>query len=194
MRNGMVVATLMKRQPVPWWMRLKKTKRRSAMLKKMKGTLTTVAAIALLVGLPGFTHAQSAENPQKGHQHMEGQMLGEGMGQGGETPACCQGMMAKKKEMRAMQEEAQAELDLLVARINSTTGETQQVAIAELLTKLVAQRSQMGGMMEMEMHSEMMQKMMSGGMSDCPMMQKMQGGKQSAEEQSDAEDDHSQHH
>lgn len=162
------------------------------MFKRMKGTLTMVAAIALLVGVPGFMHAQSTENPPPGHQHMQGEMHGEDMEGGEETPACCQQMMAKKKAMHAMQAETQAELDLIVARINSTTGATQQAAMAELLTKLVAQRSQMGGMMEM--HSEMMGKMMSGGMSDCPTMKKMQGEKESTEKPSGDEDEHSEHH
>lgn len=161
------------------------------MLRRMKVALMTAAAVALLVGTPGLMHAQSAENEPQGHQHMQGQMHGGDMGDEEETPSCCQGMMAKKKEMQAQQEKTQAELDLIVARINTTTGETQQAAMAELLTKLVAQRAQMGGMMEM--HSEMMQKKKSGGMSDCPMMQKMQG-EQDAETPSGEGDEHSQHH
>ena len=158
------------------------------MSRKTTGSFITAAAIALFVGAPALVQAQSTDEQPQGHQHMHGQMQA---GEDTESPSCCQQMAEKKTAMHAKQAEVQAELEQLVAVVNSTTGDTQQAAIAELLTKLVAQKGHAGGMMQM--HPEMMKGMMSEGMSDCPMMKKKHAEK-GAEAPAPETEDHSQHH
>ncbi|MFO7654249.1 MAG: hypothetical protein R6X25_10570 [Candidatus Krumholzibacteriia bacterium] len=99
--------------------------------------------------------------------------------QSGATMDCRQ-MMEMQERMQSKQEQMQKELDDMVARMNTSSGEAQQTAIAELLTKLVDSRGAMQDMkqkMQPMMMGHMMKHMQSGekgDMSDCPMMKSMQ--------------------
>jgi len=162
------------------------------MFRKIRGAFITATAITVLVALPGSSSAQSASESPSGHEQMHGHMeSGEAVGDEEGATSCCGQMADKKKEMHAKQQEVQAELNQLVARIESSTGDTQQAAMADLLSKLVEQRGHMVGMMQMQ--PEMMKGMASGGMSDCPMMKNMKAG-MSADEVPADDEDHSQHH
>jgi hypothetical protein len=166
------------------------------MTNRLKTVFASMAAITLLAAAPATGVAQTPEQKQPGgmHEGMHGTMA---MGDSGEMMDCKQ-MMAKMKEMHAKQQQMQAELDELASRMNATSGSTQQEVMAELLTKLVEQRGAMQEMM-MKMQPMMMQHMQhmqpsdEGGMSDCPMMQKMQSEKD-AEASPDDDDEHSHHH
>ena len=162
------------------------------MSKRLKITFITVTTIAVFAAGPSLLAAQSAEEQPSGHQHMHGHMeSGEAVTDEEGTSSCCKKSAENMKAMHAKQQQIQAELDQLVSKMNSTTGETQLKAMADLLTKLVEQREFTGGMMQM--NSAMMKEMMSGDMTDCPMMKKMQA-KNDSEGSSAGDEDHSQHH
>ena len=161
------------------------------MLKKMTGTFITIGALALITAAPGLSLAQTNVEDTKEHEHMHGKMKSGGSDENTEASSCCQKMSEKKMAMHEKHLDSQAELDQLVSRVNSTTGDEQQAAIAELLTKIVQQRQQMGQMMHT--HSEMMKGKMAGGMSDCPMMKK--NDEPATPDPADkGDEDHSEHH
>ena len=148
------------------------------MLKKITLTLTTSAAALLLAAAPALVGAESPPPEQHQHQQMQGHMQGDDMHAMHEegSKMDCQQMHAKMKEMHAKQQEMQAKLDELVKKVKTSSGTTQQEAMADLLTKMVEQRKAMHGMMD-TMQPMMMQHMMGhmssgemAGMSDCPMM------------------------
>jgi predicted transcriptional regulator len=156
-----------------------------------------MTGIALLAAAPAVAVAQAAEKEKQGEMQ-EGMHAVMSAGQS-ESMMDCQQMMEKMKEMRAKQQEMQAELDELVTRMNEASGENQQMVMAELLTTLIEQRSKMHSMMQ-KMQPMMMQHMMGhmksregGGMSCCPMMQKMHP-ESSSETTSAGQGDHSKHH
>lgn len=110
----------------------------------------------------------------------------------------CRQMMEMKERMQSKQEQMQGELEDIVARMNASSGEAQQQAIAELLTKLVDSRGAKQDMMKKMqpmMMGHMMQHMQSsemGDMSDCPMMKSMRAKGHGAE--SEGKDEHPKHH
>jgi len=162
------------------------------MSKRLNATFITATTIAMFAVGPGLLAAQTAEEQPPGHQHMHGQMeSGEAVSDEEGTSSCCQKSAEKMKAMHAKQQQIQTELDQLVSLMNSTTGEPQLKAMADLLTKLVEQRGHMTGMMQMD--SAMMKEMMSGDMSDCPMMMKTQASTDTEKSAADDED-HAQHH
>lgn len=161
------------------------------MSRKPTGTLITLGIVILLAGTSTIATAQTADSQSGTHQHEHDQMQDETAQGTAEPTTHCQRMQEKKAEMHAKQKKIQAELDRLVAQMNSTTGESQQAFIAELLTKLVENRKHMAGMMQMD--PEMMKEMMSGHMADCPMMNKSHAKTAGEASPTDASD-HSQHH
>lgn len=141
--------------------------------------IAAATAFALIALAPGLTAAQTNESGQQQREVMHGNLGAEGMP---DSAMDCQEMMAKKKQMQAKCEQMQAELDTLVGEMNAASGKAQQQAMAELLTKLVQQRSMMHEM-RMKMQSMMMQHIMghlksgeTAGMSGCPMMEQTQAG------------------
>ena len=103
----------------------------------------------------------------------------------------CKAMMARHEQMREQMKQQRAandaELDRLVAEMDSATGEAQVAATAAVVKELVKQHEARQGMM-MERHPMMMGHGMKHegmghgmghgmgqGMADCPMMQDMQG-------------------
>jgi len=104
----------------------------------------------------------------------------------------CKAMMARHEQMREQMKQQMAandaELDRLVAEMDSATGEAQVAATAAVVKELVKQHEARQGMM-MERHPMMMghgmkhegmghgmmHEGMGHGMADCPMMQDMQG-------------------
>ena len=109
-----------------------------------------------------------------------------------EQTDCCKGMMGMDMgNMMSKWKEQEAELDKLVADMNSAASDKKVDAIAAVVTKLVEQRKAM---------HEGMQKMMTEGGKDMMkmgrmmmmmrMMDRMMGG----EQESPGESEHSQHH
>jgi hypothetical protein len=152
----------------------------------MMRNITRILPLALLTML--LPLAASAQSPTP-HRH------------GGETPpaaegkmAGCEAMMARHQEMQQRMKTMDAELDQLVAAMQSATGDDKLVATAAVVEALVEQRKSMHGMMmkhQPEMMQHMMQHMGGGeGMGDCPMMKKMHA----ADDAEAAAEDHSAHH
>ena len=115
-----------------------------------------------------------------------------------EQKDCCTGMMGKDMgnmmgmgDMMSNWKDQQAELDKLVADMNSAPSDKKVDAIAAVVTKLVEQRKAMHERMQ-KMMTEGRQEMMKMGrmMMMMRMMDRMTGGDQ----ESQGESEHSQHH
>lgn len=94
----------------------------------------------------------------------------------GPTPESCRQMMSDMAGMADTQGAQDRKIDLLVATMNETTGDSKANATAAVVTELVVQRSSNRGMqrrMDEKMHMHMMQHSKSGRMN-CPMMGGMQ--------------------
>lgn len=144
------------------------------------------AATALVAG--GALLAQTQTEEQLSQQStMKGGELGGMMAE-------CQKMMQAHREKVGKQEEADAEIDALAARMNTTRGGARVDAMAELLNKLVEQRKAMHatmGKMQPMMMGHMMKHMEMGGSESamgCPMMKAMQ------EEGAEPAAEHAAHH
>jgi len=124
----------------------------------------------------------------------------EAAGQTQEQNDCCKGMMGKDTgnmmgmdmgNMMSNQKDQQAELDKLVADMNSAPPDKKVDAIAAVVTKLVEQRKAM---------HERMQKMMAEGrtemmkMGRMMMMMRMMDRMMGGDQESQGESEHSQHH
>jgi hypothetical protein len=124
-------------------------------------------ALALAFDAPGM--AQSTDHSKMDHSKME--------------PAQMDHSKMKSDHMKEMMGEMKAqdaELTAQVARMNSATGETKVQLMAEILTKMVDQRTAMNARME-QMHGEMM-KHMQMGMGSKPHHPKMKGVDEKPEE------------
>ncbi len=114
-----------------------------------------VLAMALALGAPGM--AQSMDNTKMDHSKMDhSKMKSDHM-----------------KEMMAEMKAQDAELTAQVARMNSASKEAKVDLMAEIVTKMVEQRTAMNARME-QMHGEMM-KHMEMGMGSKPHHPKMNG-------------------
>ncbi len=121
-----------------------------------------VLAMALALGASGM--AQSTDHAKMDHSKMDhSKMKSDHM-----------------KEMMAEMKAQDAELTAQVARMNSATKEAKMDLMAEIVTKMVAQRTAMNARME-QMHGEMM-KHMQMGMGSKPHHSKMKGMDKKAEE------------
>ena len=139
------------------------------MFQKLTTRLAPMAVAALLVALPAAGLAQSTDKGKK-----PADMQGESS-----EMMDCQQVSKMQEKMLDEQQQMQTDLDETVVRMNAASGNAQQKAMAELLTKLVENRGAMQDMMA-KMQPMMMQHMMqhvasgkTGGMSDCPMMKAM---------------------
>ena len=112
-------------------------------------------AMALALGTPGM--AQPTDHSKMDHSKMDhAKMNSDHM-----------------KEMMAEMKAQDAELTAQIARMNSATREAKLDMMAEILTKMVDQRTAMNARME-QMHGEMM-KHMQMGMGSKPHHPKMKG-------------------
>jgi hypothetical protein len=119
-------------------------------------------AMALALWAPGM--AQSTDHSKMDHSQMDhSKMKSDHM-----------------KEMMAEMKAQDAELTLLVARMNSAEREAKVELMAEILTKMVDQRTAMNARME-QMHGEMM-KHMQMGMGSKPHHPKMKDMDKKSEE------------
>ena len=119
-------------------------------------------AMALALGAPGM--AQSMDHAKVDHSKMDhAKMKSDHM-----------------KEMMAEMKAQDAELTAQIARMNSATREAKLDLMAEILTKMVDQRTAMNARME-QMHGEMM-KHMEMGMGSKPHHPKMKGMDMKSEE------------
>jgi hypothetical protein len=118
--------------------------------------------MALALGAPGM--AQSTDHSKMEHSQMDhSKMKSDHM-----------------KEMMAEMKAQDAELTLLVARMNSAEREAKVELMAQILTKMVDQRTAMNVRME-QMHGEMM-KHMQMGMGSKPHHPKVKDMDKKAEE------------
>ena len=155
------------------------------MFHRIETSLCAMAAVAALILPPGAAAAQEPDTDSPAQRgNMQGPMMSsEHMKTMGETGSMmdCEEMRAKMSEMRDRRQQMQATLDDLAAEVESTSGDEQQRAMAELLTTMVEQRGAMQNMMAKMrpmMMGHMMRHMKSGeadDMSGCPMMQSMAG-------------------
>ena len=100
------------------------------------------------------------------------------------------GMMDMGKgQMKSSWKEQDAELDKLVADMNSAPADKKVDAIAAVLTKLVEQRKAMHEHME-----SMMAENMKSQMNMCRMMMGMMGMKMDGDQGNQGDSDHSHHH
>jgi len=119
-------------------------------------------AMTLALGAPGM--AQSTDHSKMEHSKMDhSKMKSDHM-----------------KEMMAEMKAQDAELTAQIARMNSATREAKLDLMAEILTKMVDQRTAMNARME-QMHGEMM-KHMEMGMGSKPHHPKMKGMDTKSEE------------
>jgi hypothetical protein len=90
----------------------------------------------------------------------------------GPSMESCRQMMSDMSGMTDTQMAQDRKIDLLVSRMNETTGDSKANATAAVVTELVVQRNSHRGMqmrMDGKMHMHMMQHAKSGKMN-CPMM------------------------
>lgn len=121
-----------------------------------------VLAMALAIGAPGM--AQSKDHPMMDQSKMDhSKMKSDHM-----------------KEMMAAMKVQDAELTAMVARMNSATQESKVDLMAEIVTKMVEQRTALNARME-QMHVEMM-KHMEMGMGSKPHQSKMKSMNKKPEE------------
>jgi hypothetical protein len=114
-------------------------------------------AMTLALGAPGM--AQSTDHSKMDHSKLKSDHM---------------------KEMMAEMKAQDAELTAQIARMNSATREAKLDLMAEILTKMVDQRTAMNARME-KMHGEMM-KHMQMGMGSMPHHPKMKGMDSKSEE------------
>jgi hypothetical protein len=119
-------------------------------------------AMSLALWAPGM--AQSIDHSKMDHSKMEHSMM----------------KSDHMKEMMAEMKSQDAELTAQVAKMNSATSEAKVDLMAEILTKMVDQRTAMNARME-QMHGEMM-KHMQMGMGSKPHHSKMKGMDEKPEE------------
>ena len=107
----------------------------------------------------------------------------------------CKEMMQQRRKMMEEMKAQDAELTELVATMNSAPEDKKVDLMANIITKMVEQRSAMTGQMEkMHMHTmqHMMQHMEKGkeSMSQCPMMKGMKGMKDMGDKSGNAPKEH----
>lgn len=143
----------------------------------------TSLVIVALIGLASAPLAHAAFQPQATqHQHPTEPPKQQTPGQGTMTTDC-QAMMAMHQKMMEHMKTMDANLDMLVQKMNSATGQAKVDATAAVVNELVTQRKSMRDGME-KMQGGMMQHMMehtqaggTQGMMQCPMMKNMGGMK-----------------
>jgi hypothetical protein len=126
-----------------------------------------VLAMALALGAPGM--AQSMDHSKMDHAKMDHSRMDQSKMKSDHM-----------KEMMAEMKAQDAELTAQVARMNSASKESKVDLMAEIITKMVEQRTAMNARME-QMHGEMM-KHMQMGMGSKPHHSKMKGMDKKAEE------------
>ena len=145
-------------------------------LKTMKSTYLLAAIVAAT--LPFATVlAEDAAKPETADQTKE-------------QNSCCMGMIGMgMAKMMSNWKDQEAELDKLVAEMNSAPADKKLDAVAAALTKLVEQRKAM---------HEQMQKMMAANMKAqmnmCRMMMGMMGMKMDGDQGKQEDTDHAKHH
>jgi len=108
-----------------------------------------------------------------------------------EQKDCCMGMMGMDMgKMMSSWKDQEAELDKLVADMNSAPSDKKVDAIAAVITKLVEQRKAMHERMQKMMTEDGKEMMKMGRMMMMHMMDRMMG----RDQESQGESEHSQHH
>ena len=165
----------------------------------------TLAVAAVFCLLAGASQAQMHGS----HETTGSGMMSGHAATGGEANSMgsmCQQMMQGMREMQDKQRQMDQDLQQLLERMNSATGEAKTAVMGQVVTKLVEQRRQMNEM-AFDRHEKMMKHMgdhMKGGMGSmmqCPMMQgggtagtSGGGSGSSGASTSSATQDHSGHH
>jgi hypothetical protein len=151
----------------------------------MKRTHLLAAAIAAAIALAPVL-AEDTTKPEAAHQTKE-------------QKDCCMGVMGKDMgsmmgmdmgNMMSKWKDQEAELDKLVADMNSAASDKKVDAIAAVVTKLVEQRKAMHEGMQKMMTEEGKDMMKMGRMMMMRMMDKMMG----SDQESPGESEHAQHH
>lgn len=148
----------------------------------MRSRTIQLIAVTFFAGA-GLLLAQTA-TPPAAHEHptrpaQDESTSGEPAA-GGSMMDHCKAMMAKRQAAMDEMQKMNAELDVLVSKMNAARGDDKVEATAAVLTELVAQRRAMMSMMD-SMHPMMMEHMarhmesgmaasLSQSMSGCPMM------------------------
>lgn len=154
--------------------------------------------IALIAILPLAAGAQEEHD----HSQMMAESEAETPAEDAQVPACCQEkMMRMHQEMQEHMKAKDAELARLAEEMKSATGDTKVDAIAAALEELIDQHRSMHQMrmahgsmpgMMMRMHQHMRTRGSGMDMSNCPMMQEMEGDEDS--EESTDDEAHDEHH
>ena len=136
-----------------------------------------VILLALAACLAATASAQDEMKPMKGGEHM--MMMGNSTNT---LTQSCQAMMQMHQTMMDEMKAQDAALTEQVAKMNSAPENTKTAMMADILTKMVEQRTAEHAKME-KMHAQMMQHMMEHmemgkeSMMQCPMMKGMGGMK-----------------
>jgi hypothetical protein len=156
----------------------------------MKRTHLLAATIAAVISLAPVL-AQDTTKPEAADQTQEQKDCCKGMmGMMGKEKGNMMGMLGMG-DMTSNWKDQEAELDKLVADMNSAPSDKKVDAIAAVVTKLVEQRKAM---------HERMQKMMTEGrnemmkMGRMMMMMRMMDRMMGSDQESQGESEHSQHH
>jgi hypothetical protein len=109
-----------------------------------------------------------------------------------EQKDCCMGMMGMDMgKMMSSWKDQEAELDKLVADMNSAPSDKKVDAIAAVITKLVEQRKAMHERMQKMMTEDGKEMMKMGHMM---MMMRMMDGMMGSDQESQGDSEHAQHH
>jgi hypothetical protein len=133
-------------------------------------------ALAFAIWLPATARAQDEMKPMKGSEHM---MMGSSTNT---LTQSCQAMMQMHQKMMDEMKTQDAALTEQVAKMNSAPENEKTAMMADIVTKMVEQRTANNAKME-KMHAQMMQHMMEHmemgkeSMMQCPMMKGMGGMK-----------------
>ena len=155
----------------------------------MKRTHLSVATIAVAIALAPVL-AEDTTKPEASDQTQE-------------QNDCCKGMMGKEKgNMTGMDmgnkmskwKEQEAELDKLVADMNSAPSDKKVDAIAAVVTKLVEQHKAMRERMQKMMTEGGKDMMKMGRMMMMMRMMRMMDREMGSDQESPGESEHSQHH
>ena len=112
-----------------------------------------------------------------------------------EQTDCCMGMMGKDTgNMMSKWKEQEAELDKLVADMNSAPSDKKVDAIAAVVTKLVEQRKAMHERIQKMMAEGGKDMMKMGRMMMMMRMMRMMDKEMGSDQESPGESEHSQHH
>jgi len=112
-----------------------------------------------------------------------------------EQKDCCMGMMGMDMgKMMSSWKDQEAELDKLVADMNSAPSDKKVDAIAAVITKLVEQRKAMHERMQKMMTEDGKEMMKMGRMMMMMRMMHMMDRMMGSDQESQGESEHSQHH